>query len=355
MEEKLIELLGSKAVKIQEKMAAHTTFHIGGEAAYYVTPETVRTLLGAIRLCREQKKQWEIVGNGSNLLVADTPLDKVIISTCGSSSVKNRPQKLPKKCEIEMEELNLTAILGGEELVVQYTGQDLATSGDSGTDVKSFSWSFPRKELSGHVYLVAGAGVMLASFANYAAALSLEGLSFAGGIPGTIGGAVAMNAGAYGGEIKDTIEGAFVADLEGKVMYLDKDELRLAYRDSVILQKSYILLAAVFSLQTGNQEAIREQMKNYNDSRRQKQPLEYASAGSTFKRPQGYFAGKLIQDAGLKGYRVGDIMVSDKHSGFVVNVGKGTAKDVMAVVEHVQEEVMRQFGVKLELEIKILE
>ena len=185
-----------------------------------------------------------------------------------------------------------------------------------------------------------------------AAERGLTGFEFAGGIPGTLGGAVTMNAGAYGGEIRDVILSARVMTKAGDVRELLAEELDLSYRHSIIQEKDLIVLSADFVFAHGDEEQIREQMRQLNTQRREKQPLEYGSAGSTFKRPEGYFAGKLIQDAGLKGYRSGDVMVSEKHSGFVVNVGKGTCGDAMRVIEHVQRTVYEQFGVELELEVK---
>lgn len=161
-----------------------------------------------------------------------------------------------------------------------------------------------------------------------------------------------MNAGAYGGEIKDGILSARVMTQEGDIIELSAQELELSYRHSIIQEKEWIVLSADFAFEHGDAGEIREKMRQLNAQRREKQPLEYGSAGSTFKRPEGYFAGKLIQDAGLKGYRSGDVMVSEKHSGFVVNVGKGTCRDAMRVIRHVQRTVQEQFGVKLELEVK---
>ena len=205
---------------------------------------------------------------------------------------------------------------------------------------------------AGKTIMTAGCGVLLSKAAMQAAERGLTGFEFAGGIPGTLGGAVTMNAGAYGGEIRDVILSARVMTKAGDVRELSAEELDLSYRHSIIQEKDLIVLSADFAFAHGDEEQIKEQMRQLNTQRREKQPLEYGSAGSTFKRPEGYFAGKLIQDAGLKGYRSGDVMVSEKHSGFVVNVGKGTCGDAMRVIEHVQRTVYEQFGVELELEVK---
>ena len=209
-------------------------------------------------------------------------------------------------------------------------------------------------ERIGDTGIRAQAGVSLSSLAAFAAREGLAGLEFAGGIPGTLGGAVTMNAGAYGGEMKDVIVSAKVMDEDGGVKVLSCDELELGYRTSIVQKEQLIVLEAEFSLQPGETEAIQSMMKELNAKRREKQPLEYPSAGSTFKRPEGYFAGKLIEDAGLRGYRVGDAQVSEKHCGFVVNRGKATCAEVLQLIEEVQKKVKEQFGVQLEPEVRII-
>ena len=209
-------------------------------------------------------------------------------------------------------------------------------------------------EISDDGVVTAQAGVSLAYMASRLASKGLKGFAFAGGIPGTLGGGVAMNAGAYGGEIKDCIVSAKVLTKEGERVVLKKEDLQLSYRNSVILQKGYLVLEATFSFEKGNPAEIQEEIKELNKRRREKQPLEYPSAGSTFKRPEGYFAGKLIEDAGLRGYRVGDAQVSEKHCGFVVNRGEATAKDVAQLISDVQNRVMDEFGVKLEPEVRMI-
>lgn len=361
MEKELMHIVGVENVKCQEKMAKHTTFRIGGEVTYFVTPANVSQLLCVIKLFKDNNIQYEIIGNGSNLLVADGPLEGAVISLCRRMADKTDmacsiassgktgeagSDVTAHKIKLELEDMDLMDIRFGEnEAEIAYQGQTLAIC-------KKEQEKSRGKSEGG--YVLAGAGVMLARLASFAGEHSLSGLAFASGIPGTLGGAVAMNAGAYGGEIKDTIAGAVVMKDNGEVVYLPGQELELAYRNSIILRNHYTVLAAVFYMEQGIREEILADMKKYNASRREKQPLEYASAGSTFKRPDGYFAGKLIQDAGLKGYRIGDIMVSEKHSGFVVNVGNGTAEDVLLVVAHVQEEVRRRFGVELEMEVKTI-
>lgn len=297
----LQRIAGEQAVRLQEPMSAHTTFRIGGPADYFVEPGSESVLKELLLLCRETETPFFILGNGSNLLVSDEGYRGVMISLRGFDEISFR-------------------------------------EGES-TE-------------AGKTIMTAGCGVLLSKAAMQAAERGLTGFEFAGGIPGTLGGAVTMNAGAYGGEIRDVILSARVMTKAGDVRELSAEELDLSYRHSIIQEKDLIVLSADFAFAHGDEEQIKEQMRQLNTQRREKQPLEYGSAGSTFKRPEGYFAGKLIQDAGLKGYRSGDVMVSEKHSGFVVNVGKGTCGDTMRVIEHVQRTVYEQFGVELELEVK---
>ena len=297
----LQRIAGEQEVRQQEPMSAHTTFRIGGPADYFVEAGNESVLKELLLLCRETETPFFILGNGSNLLVSDEGYSGVMISLRGFDEI-------------------------------------------------SF-WEGESTE-AGKTIMTAGSGVLLSKAAMQAAERGLTGFEFAGGIPGTLGGAVTMNAGAYGGEIRDVILSARVMTKEGDVRELSAEELDLSYRHSIVQEKDLIVLSADFAFAHGNEEQIKEQMRQLNVQRREKQPLEYGSAGSTFKRPEGYFAGKLIQDAGLKGYRSGDVMVSEKHSGFVVNVGKGTYRDAMRVIEHVQRTVYEQFGVELELEVK---
>ena len=297
----LQRIAGEQAVRLQEPMSAHTTFRIGGPADYFVEPGSESVLKELLLLCRETDTPLFILGQGSNLLVSDEGYRGVMISLRGFDEISFR-------------------------------------EGES-TE-------------AGKTIMTAGCGVLLSKAAMQAAERGLTGFEFAGGIPGTLGGAVTMNAGAYGGEIRDVILSARVMTKAGDVRELSAEELDLSYRHSIIQEKDLIVLSADFAFAHGDEEQIKEQMRQLNTQRREKQPLEYGSAGSTFKRPEGYFAGKLIQDAGLKGYRSGDVMVSEKHSGFVVNVGKGTCGDAMRVIEHVQRTVYEQFGVALELEVK---
>lgn len=284
-------------LKEGELLSNHTTFRIGGAAKYFAVPKNEEEIMEAVDFAIVKDLPYYILGKGSNVLFADEGYPGVVIE-----------------------------IGAGMEKVERI--------GDTG--------------------IRAQAGVSLSALATFAAREGLSGLEFAGGIPGTLGGAVTMNAGAYGGEMKDVIVSAKVMDEEGGVKVLSCDELELGYRTSIVQKKQLIVLEAEFSLQPGVTEAIQSTMKELNAKRREKQPLEYPSAGSTFKRPEGYFAGKLIEDAGFRGYRVGDAQVSEKHCGFVVNRGKATCAEVLQLIEDVQKEVKEQFGVQLEPEVRII-
>ena len=295
MDQKIIErfsnLLGNEKVRINEPMNRHTTFRIGGPADYFLLPSSSEEVKGILEICKEESLQYFILGNGSNLLVSDEGYRGVII-----------------------------------QLYRNYGGLTV-----EGTEIR------------------AGAGVLLSQIAATARNESLTGFEFAGGIPGTLGGAVVMNAGAYGGELKDVLKEAVVMDREGNIF-----TVAMGYRTSLVKTAGYLVLEAVISLKKGSQEEIRDTMKDLADRRISKQPLEYPSAGSTFKRPEGYFAGKLIMDAGLRGYQVGGAQVSEKHCGFVINKGNATAADVCRLMADVQAKVQEQFGVTLEPEVKFL-
>ena len=296
IKESLINIAGEDNVKIDEDMKKHTTFKAGGKAAFLVTPDSEEKVKELIRFFKENEIANYIIGNGSNLLVRDEGFDGVILEI-GS-----------KLSEVVVNENKITA----------------------------------------------QAGALLSKTANQAYKSGLSGMEFASGIPGSVGGGVAMDAGAYGGELKDIVETVTMCDENGDEITLTVDEMDFSYRHSIVQDKNYIVLSATFSLTQGEPEKILETMNDLNQRRRDKQPLEYPSAGSTFKRPEGYFAGKLIQDAGLKGYSVGGACVSEKHSGFVINKGGATATDIITLIGDVQKIVKDKFGVELEPEVKIL-
>ncbi len=279
----------------REPMSKHTSFRIGGPADIFVQPADVDELWDVIRLAREEKVPFFIVGNGSNLLVSDEGFRGMILHTGGL--------------------------------------RDISVEGE---------------------VIYAQAGALLSSVARQALEHGLTGMEFAAGIPGTLGGAVCMNAGAYGGEMKDILMDVEVLTPEGERLVLPVEELELSYRHSVIFEKDYVVLAAHIRLSRGDKTQIRDRMDELAGARKAKQPLEYPSAGSTFKRPEGYFAGKLIQDTGLKGYTVGGAQVSEKHSGFIINRGNATAEEVRFLIRQVQKKVKQQFDVEMEPEVRML-
>lgn len=261
-----------------------------------VTPVDAKQLADTVALCQKERIPYYIIGNGSNLLVSDAGYQGVIIR-------------------------------------LYQTMNHIEAEGNT---------------------ICAGAGALLSKVAGMAYTNGLTGLEFASGIPGTVGGALVMNAGAYGGEMKDVVLEATVMTSEGAVITLTGEEMAFGYRSSIVPKRNYIILEARFGLTRGKQEDIAAAMSRLAAARREKQPLEYPSAGSTFKRPEGYFAGKLIDEAGLRGYQYGGARVSDKHCGFVINAGNATAADVMGLIHQVQQAVQRQAGVKIEPEVKFL-
>lgn len=294
--EKLITLLGEENLCTDEPLSAHTSFQVGGPADYWVSPENAEQLAGVMALCREESTPWYVFGRGSNVLVSDEGFRGVAISL-----------------------------------------------------KKGFSSCRAEGNL---VY--AGAGAGLGAVAAAALQHGLSGFEFAAGIPGSMGGAMVMNAGAYGGELKDVLTGATVLTPEGELLCLTGEEMELGYRTSCIQKKGYIGLEARISLEPGNPEEIRARMDELADRRKSKQPLEFPSAGSTFKRPSGYFAGKLIEEAGLRGFRVGGAQVSEKHCGFVINRDHATASEILELCRQVQNRVKEHSGVELELEVRLL-
>lgn len=290
-------------IKQRELLSLHTTFRIGGPADFFLEPESEEQLLAIIEYCTQSGIPYFLLGKGSNLLVSDAGYRGAIITL--------------EKCY-----------------------REITVKDERGEETKTYR-------------ITAGAGVLFSRLSAYAAEHSLEGLEFASGIPGTLGGAVMMNAGAYGGEVSQALASARIL-LSGRIREYSNQELQFGYRHSLLMEEKGIVLSADFILRAGDKEKIREKMTEFNRRRREKQPLEYPSAGSTFKRPSGYFAGKLIEDAGLKGYRVGEIEVSEKHSGFVINKGHGNAEQVLQLIQDVQRIVLEKYGVMLELEVRML-
>ncbi len=278
---------------LNEPLCNHTTFRVGGRADAFLSVSSKEQLQNVIALCKRMQVPYFIIGNGSNLLVSDAGFRGLVIAI-------------------------------GKEMSEVYIEEN---------------------------YIIAKAGALLSSVAQFAAKNSLTGMEFASGIPGSIGGAIVMNAGAYDGEMKQIVEEVTVLTQDGDIRVLSGKEAEFGYRTSRIKTEKMIVLSVKLLLEAGNQEAIYEKMSDFAARRREKQPLEYPSAGSTFKRPEGMFAGKLIMDAGLRGYTVGGAQVSTKHCGFVINKGNATAEDVHILIQDVQKKVNDTFGVMLEPEV----
>lgn len=292
----LVNYIDKKRVLVDEPMKNHTTFRVGGNADYFVMPQNPEEVKAIVSLCKKSGMPYYVLGNGSNLLVGDKGYRGLIVQI--------------------YKEMNTIKIEGKR--------------------------------------VIAQAGALLSRVGTATLEAELTGFEFAAGIPGTVGGAVVMNAGAYGGEMKDIIVSATVLTQDGDIITINKEDLELGYRTSVIAKKGYVVLEAEYQLQKGDKAAIRARMDELKVQRVTKQPLEYPSAGSTFKRPEGYFAGKLIQDAGLRGFQVGGAQVSEKHCGFVINKDQATAADIRELMRQVSDKVMQEFGVKLEPEVKTL-
>ncbi len=292
----LLKILPESEIRQDEPMRDHTTFRIGGPARFFVMPKSPEELRQVLDCCRACGMPFYIIGNGSNLLVSDAGYDGVVIQI--------------------FRNMNAVTVYG--------------------------------------VQIRAQAGALLSQIAAKALSASLAGFEFASGIPGTLGGACVMNAGAYGGEMKDVLDTVDVLTPEGDFLTLRKEELELGYRTSMIAKKGYIVLDAVLTLEEGDRAQIQARMDELTERRVAKQPLEYPSAGSTFKRPEGHYAGQLIQEAGLRGFSVGGAQVSEKHCGFVINRDHATAADVDFLMKQVIARVQEHAGVTLEPEVKKL-
>lgn len=289
-------IIPKERILLEEPMSRHTTFKVGGEAKCMLLIEKEEELLRLVPYLNQIEQDYFLLGNGSNLLVGDKGYRGIIMKLGGGMN------------EITVE---------GECIRVQ-------------------------------------AGALLSQTAVAAKDAGLSGMEFAAGIPGTVGGGIVMNAGAYDGEMKQITQSVKVMDQEGKILILDNDTMEFGYRTSIIKNRPFIVLEVVLQLKTGQKEEIQSKMDELMEKRRSKQPLNFPSAGSTFKRPEGNFAGKLIMEAGMRGYRIGGAQVSEKHCGFIINTGKATAADIREVIEEVQERVKRRFNVMLEPEVIFL-
>ncbi|MDD7795641.1 UDP-N-acetylmuramate dehydrogenase [Clostridium sp. 'White wine YQ'] len=291
----LEKVLDKSDIEIDAPMSEHIYFKVGGPVDFLVSPRKKEQVAEIVKLCSLEKVPYYIIGNGSNLLVKDGGIRGVVI-------------KLTELKDIRIED-NL---------------------------------------------IYADCGALLKDVSKLALEHSLTGFEFACGIPGSVGGAVFMNAGAYDGEISNVIKWAEIIDDNFNIIKLNKEDLKLGYRSSVVMEEGNVVLGACFELTNGDKDKIEARVNELTSRREEKQPLEYPSAGSTFKRPEGYFAGKLIQDSGLKGFSIGGAAVSEKHSGFIINKDKATAQDIIDVIHHVQKTVKEKYGVELHTEVRIL-
>ena len=296
--DKLKKITDQNNIYINEPMKKHTSFKVGGNADVFVKIRNVKELKEVLKIIKEERLPFFIMGNGSNLLVKDNGIRGIVL-------------------KIELDKIEID-----------------------------------KKEE--YYYIKVGAGVKLMAFARRLLREEIEGFEFASGIPGTIGGAIRMNAGAYGGEMKDIVVETTFMDTEGNIHILKNSEHEFEYRNSIFSKKNWIILETTLKLKKGNKKQIKEKMEEYASSRSEKQPLKYPSAGSTFRRGEGYITAKLIDECGLKGYRIGDAQVSELHAGFVINKGNATAEDLLKLIEQVKEKVYEKFNKKIELEIQVI-
>lgn len=292
----LLNILEEDSIKVDEPMKKHISFKVGGPADFLVKPKTEEELSQVIKFAKKENIHFIVIGNGSNLLVKDGGIRGMVIE---------------------------------------------------------LSDNFNNYEIEGNI-IKAQSGALLAVLGRNALKNSLTGFEFASGIPGTLGGALAMNAGAYGGEMKQVVKSVRLMDREGNIFELSNEEMKFEYRRSILTTNDYIVLSAAIELQQGNTDEIKETMEDYANRRSTKQPLKFPSAGSTFKRPEGHFAAKLIDDCGLRGLSLRGAQVSDKHCGFVINPGEANAKDILDLIFIVKSTVNAKFGIMLEEEVKIL-
>lgn len=295
---KLYEMIDKNNIYINEQMKKHTSFKVGGNADIFIKIHDEKELKKVLKIIKEEKLPFFVMGNGSNLLVKDSGIRGIVLKI----------------------ELNKIEIDKKEE----------------------------------YYNINVGAGIKLIALAQKLLKEEIEGFEFASGIPGTIGGAIRMNAGAYGGEIKDVVSETRYMDEDGNIYTLQNDEHQFEYRNSIFSKKRWVILDTTLKLKGGNREEIKSKMEEYAASRREKQPLKYPSAGSTFKRGDGYITAKLIDECGLKGYSIGDAEVSNLHAGFIINKGDATAEDILNLIEYVKEKVYEKFKIEIKLEIQVV-
>jgi len=300
IEKELTEVLDRANVLIDEPMSKHTSFKVGGKADYFVKVTSVEELKKVFKISKKYNIKYTIVGNGTNILVKDGGIRGIVI-------------------KLDLHDFKIKRTANNDEVVI-----------------------------------TVDSGMTLATLASICLKEEISGAEFLGGIPGTVGGAIIMNAGAFGSEMKDIVVKSKVIDETGKIKTLSLDEHEFGYRKSSILKNKYIVLDTVLKLKKGTKDQIEALMKGYSDFRKEKQPIEYPSAGSTFKRKDEYITAKLIDVAGLKGYSIGDAQVSEKHAGFIINKGKATAADILELIDFIKERIKEKFNIDIELEIMVI-
>ena len=296
--EKIQKVIPKEKIYINEEMKKYTSFKIGGPAECLIKIESVDQIKEVYKIAKEFNIPLTVIGNGSNLLVSDRGIKGIVL-------------------KIEIKKLEFQEDIGKINIVVG-SGEKL--------------------------------GIMAQKFLNQ----EIEGFEFAAGIPGTIGGAIRMNAGAHGKEMKDIVKTVTYIDREGNIKKINNSEAEFKYRNSIFSHKDYVIIEAELKLQKGNKEEILAKMQEYANFRKEKQPLEFPSAGSTFKRGEDFITARLIDECGLKGYQIGDAQISEKHAGFIINKGNATAEDVMKLIEYTKEQIYNKFGKRIETEIEIL-
>ncbi len=324
--DQITDIVGADYIKEGEPLCNHSTIKIGGMAKIFAEVTDEDKLLKLLTYLRQNNIAHMVIGNASNLLFDDEGYDGVIICT-------------------DVKDEKISEVLFFD---TKSTSQEELDSLRINADINILRQEYDQ-------IMIVGCGARLSSMVNAAKQRALGNLEFASGIPGTVGGAVAMNAGAYGNEIKDFIIGAFVIDKANNYLYKNTDELNLSYRNSAVQKEGLVCAKAVFGLNLKPEEEINNKIKELNQKRRDKQPLDYPSCGSAFKRPEGAFAAQLIDEAGLKGFKVGDMQISEKHAGFMINIGNGNSKDAKELLKQVQEKVYENCGINLEPEIKIID
>lgn len=327
-----------------EPLKQHTSFRVGGPAKVYVVPEDIEELQKLIRFLYEEKLPYDIIGNGTNLLVSDAGVDHVVVEI---GRALEGIELLPEANASDATS-SLRASSTSTGVTTKVTAGSAAARAISEADAVNATVSEEKM-----YYIRVLAGTLLSKAAQFAATQELAGMEALRGIPGTLGGAVTMNAGAYGTEMKDVLYSVDVLTPEGELRTLTPAELELGYRHSVIPERGYIVVAATLALRKGDPAEIQARMADFQNRRKEKQPLDKASAGSTFKRPEGYFAGKLIEDTGLRGFRHGGAQVSEKHCGFVINDGTARAADIYWLIGEVRKRVLQEQHVELTPEVKI--